>query len=225
MKMRGFMKRLLSLFAILGLFCSFITAQTLDLGDFDIKIEEEPSNEWTIAEGTFSEQTETVSENGQTFVYAPNQQGDQFVRLNLALELPLRPTQLKLGGTGTLSYGIFLTESFNLSAKASFAYTTTLGSNIFYFVPFTVCAQYQMLFKNFEVPVSIELGGAIESYIDRLIFGFVVKPEAGLFYRVTPDWSIGVYAGLYIMPQWYRDSTYNYTGIISDIGLSVRYHF
>ncbi len=220
------MKRLAALIAMFCLFIASISAQTLDLSDLDFEHLNEPGDTYTIFETEETVVTET-SETAESpdFVYKPNQQGDQFVRLNLALEMPFRPTQLKYGGTGTLSYGIFLTESFNLSAKASFAYTTTLGSNIFYFIPITVCAQYQMLIRNFEIPLSFEIGGAIESYIDRLFFGLVLKPEAGLFYRVSPDWSIGIYGGLYVLPQWYSDSKYNYTGVISDIGLSVRYHF
>lgn len=220
------MKRITALVAMFCLFITAITAQTLDLSDLDFEHLDEPGDSYTIfeTEETVETVTSETAENPD-FIYKPNQQGDQFVRLNVALEIPFRPKQLKIGGTGTLSYGIFLTENFNLSAKASFAYTTTLGSNIFYFIPVTVCAQYQMLFRNFEIPVSFEIGGAIESYIDRLYFGLVLKPEAGLFYRVSPDWSIGIYGGLYVLPQWYSDSKYNYTGVISDIGLSVRYHF
>lgn len=225
MKMRGFMKRLTAFLAVLCLFTTIITAQTLDLGELDFEIQDEPGDTYTIFETTEETVTTSEGDGSPEFVYKPNQQGDQFVRLNLALELPLAPQQLRLGGTGTLSYGIFLTENFNLSIKASFAYTTTIGGNIFFFIPFTACAQYQFLFKNFEVPVSIDIGGALESYIDRLYFGLVVKPEAGLFYRVSPDWSIGAYAGVFIMPQWYSEKKYNATGLISDIGLSVRYHF
>lgn len=216
------MKRITALLTLLGMFCTFAMAQTLDLGDLNFDIPDEPADEWVV----FSE--ESVSEDaeqGPDFIYKPNQQGDQFVRLNLALEAPVSPSQLRFGGTGTLSYGMFLTDNFNLSAKISFAYTTTIGSNIFYFIPFSLSAQYQFLVKNFEIPLSLDVGGAIESYIDRLYFGLVVKPEAGLFYRVSPDWSFGVYAGMFILPQWYSDKQYNKTGIISDIGLSVRYHF
>lgn len=220
------MKRITALVAMFCLFITAITAQTLDLSDLDFEHLDEPGDSYTIfeTEETVETVTSETAENPD-FIYKPNQQGDQFVRLNVALEIPFRPKQLKIGGTGTLSYGIFLTENFNLSAKASFAYTTTLGSNIFYFIPVTVCAQYQMLFRNFEIPVSFEIGGAIESYIDRLYFGLVLKPEAGLFYRVSPDWSIGIYGGLYVLPQWYSDKKHNYTGVIADIGLSVRYHF
>lgn len=218
------MKRFLSLLAILSMLCSFATAQTYDFEGIDFDLPDYTDNQddsWTIAEGTISDS----SDEAVDFQYKPNQPGDQFVRLNLALELPVKPAQLHLGGTGTLSYGIFLTDSFNLSAKLSFAYTTTIGDNFFYFIPFTLCAQYQILIKNFELPFSVEVGGAVQSYIDRLYFGLVAKPEVGLFYRVSPDWSIGGYAGAYIMPQWYSDDTFNYTGIIADIGLSVRYHF
>lgn len=218
------MKRITALIAVLSLTMTVLMAQTVDLNDLDFKTLDNPGDTYTIFETT-SEETITEESEEEGFVYAPNQKGDQFVRLNLALEVPVRPKQLSLGGTGTLSYGMFLSEDFSLSGKVSFAYSTTVGSNVFYFIPVTLCAQYQMMIRNLEIPLSIEIGGAIQSYIDRLYFGLVVKPEAGFFYRIAPDWSVGTYAGLYIMPQWYKDSANNYTGVISDIGLSVRYHF
>jgi hypothetical protein len=52
-----------------------------------------------------------------------------------------------------------------------------------------------------------------------------VKPEIGLYYRVSSDWSFGVLGGVYIMPQSFKDKKYNYVGIISDISVGVRYHF
>lgn len=213
------MKRIFSFLAVAMLLFTAVSAQTFnldELNDIDLGVSEESSVASDISEDKPAE---------TDFVYKPNQKGDQFVRLNLALEAPVQPEQLKFGGTGTLSYGMFVTDSINLSGKMSFAYTTTIGGNIFYFIPFTICAQYQLLYGNFEVPLSIEIGGALQSYIDRLYFGFVAKPEAGLFYRISPDWSVGAYAGMYIMPQWYSDPEYNYTGYISDIGLGVRYHF
>lgn len=221
------MKRLTVSAAVFCLFLMAIAAQTPGIDDFDFETLDEPGDTFTFFE---TEETTVVSESDDEtgnpdFVYKPNQQGDQFVRLNLALELPLAPKQLRFGGTGTLSYGMFLTENLNWSIKASFAYTTTIGGNVFYFIPLTFCAQYQLLFKNFEIPLSLDLGCALESYIDRLYFGLVLKPEAGFFYRISPDWSIGAYAGVFIMPQWYSDKQYNATGYISDIGLSVRYHF
>lgn len=221
MKMRGFMKRITAILALLCLFIVTLAAQTPGIDAFDFETLDEQGDSYTIFETT----SETTEETEPDFVYKPNQQGDQFVRLNLALELPLSPKQLHYGGTGTLSYGMFLTENINLSAKISFAYTTTIGDNIFYFIPFTLCAQYQILFKNFEIPLSLDIGCALENYIDRLYFGLVLKPEAGFFYRISPDWSIGAYTGVFIMPQWYSDKKYNATGYISDIGLSVRYHF
>ena len=46
-----------------------------------------------------------------------------------------------------------------------------------------------------------------------------------MYYRTSTEWSFGFLAGLYILPQWYKDKEYNYTGFITDISLGVRLHF
>ena len=77
---------------------------------------------------------------------------------------------------------------------------------------------------KFEIPLFLGLGGAIERHNSNFYFGMIIKPEIGLFYRINPDWSIGATAGASIMPQWYKNPEYNYTGYILDAGVSVRYH-
>jgi hypothetical protein len=76
-----------------------------------------------------------------------------------------------------------------------------------------------------EIPLYIGIGGAAQNYVDKSYFGLAIKPEVGFFYRFSSEWSFGALAGLYILPQWFRNSDYNYTGFITDISASVRYHF
>ncbi len=151
--------------------------------------------------GNVFAQTETENTE-EDFVYKMNQKGDQHIHLDLNI-----------------------TDSIMLGGEVGFAYNTTLGSNIFYAVPVLFKVTYQFTSKKLEIPVSLGIGGSFQNYVDRTYFGFTIKPEVGVFYRQSPDWSFGVHTGLFIMPQWYKNSENNYFGIIQDIGLAVRYHF
>ncbi|HZK20434.1 MAG TPA: hypothetical protein VFC68_06905 [Treponemataceae bacterium] len=162
-----------------------------------------------------------------TYVYKINQIGDQFIELGITIDVPIRPSasQLKTGGAGTIGYQRFIADSLAIGGNVSFAYSKTIGRNIFYFVPMMAKISYQFSTGKFEFPISLNIGGSFENYIGRSYFGLTIKPEIGAYWRYSSDWSFGLHSGVYIMPQWYKDSSDNYTGIITDIGLSVRYHF
>ncbi len=168
--------------------------------------------------------SDEIEENA--VVYEMNQKGDQFIALKLNLNIPYKPFEkLKVGGSGSLGYHHFIANDFTIGGNISFAYNQTLGSNVFYFVPFMVTATYQFEIGSWEIPVSFEVGGAIQNYINRTYFGLAIRPEIAGYYRFNQDWSFGLHTGVFVLPQWYSDPQYNYTGIIHDIGLSVRYHF
>jgi hypothetical protein len=166
-------------------------------------------------------------ESESDFVYRANQRGDQYIKINLMVDLPIKPDieHLMVGGTGTIGYMRFLDSFFALGADLSFGYNVTIGSNVFTFVPIMFKAKYQPVYKKFEFPLSLGVGAAFENYLNRTYFGLVVKPEVAAYYRIVPEWSFGIHYGIYFMPQWYSDPQYNYTGIIQDLGLSGRYHF
>ncbi len=175
----------------------------------------------------FAQTAQESSENEQDLiVYEMNQVGDQYIGFKLNLDIPYSPFRtLQVGGSGSLGYHRFITEEITLGGNISFNYNQTIGDNVFYFVPFMFSAGYQFEYNQFEFPVSLEIGGAIQSYLDRTYFGLAIRPEAGAYYRLNPDWSFGMTMGLYILPQWYSNPEYNYTGVIHEIGLAARYHF
>lgn len=159
------------------------------------------------------------------YVFRASQAGDQYAKINLALNLPNRPEQLNVGGSGTLGYHVFVTDNFNLGGDVGFNYLKTVGDNVFYFIPILFKAGYQFNTGKFEIPLYLGIGGSIQNYIDRTYFGLTLKPEVGIYYRTSSDFSFGILAGVYVMPQWYKNTSHNYTGVITDLSLSVRYHF
>ena len=133
--------------------------------------------------------------------YRMNEPGDQFINIGLMVTFPLnfggdfplyREGQLSTGGAGTIGYHRFLTSWFAVGLDVSFGYNPTIGENMFTYVPFVFCFTVQPTIKKFEFPITMGTGAAVESYLNRTYFpGLTLKPEAGIFYRVTPSWSFG----------------------------------
>ena len=173
-----------------------------------------------------SENTSTEADNIQSdVVYKTNQAGDQYMILKLSVDVPYRPfKKLIVGGSGTLGYQRFIVKGLTLGGDVSFAYSQTIGKNVFYFVPILFRAGWQFTAGKFEIPLSLGIGGSFENYIDRTYFGFTLHPDVAVFFRYNTSWSFGLHTGVFILPQWYKNTEHNYTGIIQDIGLTVRYH-
>lgn len=168
--------------------------------------------------------SETI-DNQEEFTYTVNQKGDQLIKINLVANLPIAPKKLNIGGSGYLGYSYFFTKSFAVGGTIGFGYSITEGSNMFLFVPILAQATYQFQFRKFEFPFTLGIGGSFENYLDTTYFGLTIKPEIGAYFRYSPEWSFGLFAGYEFMPQWSTNSSYNYLGMICDVGASVRYHF
>ncbi len=166
---------------------------------------------------------------------AMNVRGDKFIKIALAGSIPLNfggnsfkdgESQLEVGGTGSIGFYYFLNEYMALGADLGFGYQPTIGSNIFNYIPLTFAAMFQPTLAKFEFPITLSVGAAVENYLSETYFpGLFLKAEAGAFYRINPTWSLG-FTGTWVgMPQWFKNSDYNYFGCFLDVGLSMRYHF
>ena len=154
-----------------------------------------------------------------------NQKGDQTINIGLAADYALNPRKLGWGGSATLGYNRNLSSTLAVGASMDFNYFRTTGSNIYYMVPIMAKGIFQISFGRFEIPISVSVGGALESYLDKVYFGPIAKPEIGLFYRYSADWSLGITAGATVTPQIYKDTSQNRTGTAAYAGLTLRYHF
>lgn len=233
------MKKIITVFCILLLTGGFFFAQTTDepaTTDESVTVPPETETETAPAENTpeqevvpedntDTEASQEPSDFQEDFVYKMNQKGDQFINISLRLNVPLKPapTQLYVGGAGTIGYTRFINSVFALGGDISFAYSTTVGKNVFTYVPILFKVMYQPTIHQFEFPLTLGLGFAFENYNTDTYFGFVAKPEVGAFYRFSPSWSFGLSTGITLMPQVAKQDFY--MGVIFDTALTVRYHF
>ena len=210
------MKRFLPFICILALAVSPVLAQT----------EDSPEDDYEEETG---------------YVFTLNQSGDQNIRISLAVVLPLNFSdsfwdlfksgahQMSIGGTGTLGYHYFITSRLSVGADVGFGSAVTIGSNIFNYVPVVATVTYQPCIGKFEIPLTLGVGFAWETYANKNYFpGLVVKPEAGLHYRLTPSWSLGGDLSYVFMPQFmslYQEGAENFLGQFLNISLVARYYF
>ena len=167
------------------------------------------------------------------FAVSPYAAGDRNFAISMGLLFPTlfigseiqnNEHGIRLGGMGSLAFNYFLTPNIFVGGELAGTFLRTRGRNMLYIVPFGARIGYQFIFNRFEVPVSVLLGGAGQSYLGNGYFGPIVKPGASVFWRFNPDWSFGLNTKWWFVPQWPRNSL-NVYGNFLEITLSARYHF
>lgn len=138
-----------------------------------------------------------------------NHEGDQYLRVSLNLDIPIHPLNpfddghLNIGGMGTLGYNYFLTDSFSAGIEVGFGFNSTIGENILNYIPILLTGTWHPSLGRFEFPLTVGIGFAWETYNSYTYWpGLVIKPEAGVHYRIGDSWSIGVDVSYAFMPEF-----------------------
>ena len=174
--------------------------------------------------------------------YTPTlyQLGDQIFNINAGLFIPLwyrnpgdfstAPTNLSLGGTGSLEYGSFINPnmSLGLSLKGMFAYTPT--ERLLSMFPITGKLTYYLLDSYpFEFPLFVHAGLCISRLESETFYGPTIMPGAGAVWNMSSSWGFGLNATYWWVPMWYGPNDENASdsrfGNFLDISLSASYHF
>lgn len=185
-----------------------------------------------------SAQASDVVEEPAAFKYELNVKGDQYIRISLAPTFPMNfpdfPSlfvrnahQLGIGGLGTLGYHYFILKDMAVGFDVGFGFNVTIGSHVFNYVPVVGTFTYQPCFGKFEIPLTIGVGFAWETYANKNYFpGLFVKPEIGLHYRLDPSWSVGGEVSYVFMPQFLAlYGGENAFGHFMNLAISARYYF
>lgn len=208
------MKRFFSSIILIFLAATLISAQAIKFADKSaVKLADDDEED-----GDYYEMPE----------YKANGAGDQFIKISLMGIFPLNfDDKLKTGGAAEIGYHRFVSEYFALGFDVQFGYNPTIGSNMLTYVPMVLTGTFQPYIGNFEFPLTLGIGCALESYLNRNYFpGLILKGEGGFFYRVSENWSFGVESQYMYMPQWYsKHSEWNDYGLFLSAGLVARYHF
>lgn len=184
---------------------------------------------------------ESGSEHGNkvidgSIVFQPVRQGDKFMKIGLSLGVPLFNTSrnkfannphIYPGGTINVGFGYYVLNGFSLGGSLSFQFYPTLAKNLYFAVPITFDMAYTFAAGKWRFPLGMGIGGAFQSYNGNTAkyFGMIFRPEAGVYYQYSPEWSFGGGMSWNILPQWYRNTGHNRVGNILTVNFAARYHF
>ena len=129
-----------------------------------------------------------------------------------------------VGGTGSLAFSYFLNSNLFVGAELSGLFLGTKGGNMFYMIPIGARIGYQFIIKRFEIPLTFMIGGAPQLYLEENYFGLFIKAGASAYWRFNPEWSFGLNAFWWMVPQWPKEGP-NVLGNFVELTLSARYHF
>lgn len=175
----------------------------------------------------FSQAYDEEEEYDDGYVYEQNGAGDQFLKIDVGAIFPLNfGDKLYPGIAASAGYYYFLTNTIAVGGDAILGYNMTIGKKPLVTIPITFGALYQPYIGKFEFPLMINLGFATVTCQQMMYFpALSVKASAGVFYRWSESWSLGVSAHGYWIPLWYKNKEYNDNGLFSTVDLSIRYHF
>jgi hypothetical protein len=97
-----------------------------------------------------------------------------------------------------------------------------------YMIPFGLRVGYQFVVNRFEFPLSLMVGAAPQRKLEEGYFGPILKPGASAFWRFNADWSFGLNAAWWFVPQWPKPESgvrHSVYGNFLELTLSARYHF
>ena len=166
--------------------------------------------------------------------------GDQVFCINLGFSIPLfyveqrdgpLRTNMKLGGFGSLAYNYFFDAHWFIGGEVSGMFAGTVGKKMYYAVPMGVRGGYQFILDRFEFPLSVLLGVAPQSHNERSYFGIFAKLGGGAFFRLNSEWSFGLNANFWWVPEWTKilhegsSKRINIHGFFLETSLGARYHF
>jgi len=135
---------------------------------------------------------------------------------------------LSMGGTGTLAFNYFLNSHVFIGGELSGMFAPTIERNMLTMIPFGMRLGYQFLFRRFEFPVSVMVGGVNQMRLDQRYFGIIVKPSAAAFWRFNEDWSFGLNASWWFVPQRGDDTVGQRRAVFGNflaVTFTARYHF
>jgi hypothetical protein len=162
--------------------------------------------------------------------------GDKLFSISLGPQYPLFnydttekknvSPNLSLGGAASLEWSFFVLPNFALGGELGASFNFSKTGRALFIAPLTFKASYFFSSLPWEFPVSLGVGASIMTLSDLRHIDPFIKPEAGVYYRTSPDWSFGGTLSWWIIPQTYKDHPdQSRIANILDLSLKAIYHF
>jgi hypothetical protein len=180
------------------------------------------------------EETEPAIESDWSRFDVPSyESGDMMFGLGLGLTFPVLFTgnngaienKVNLGGNGFLAFDYFLHPNMAGGGELNFSFSSTIGENMLFLVPFGARFTYQIALHPIEIPITLAVGMVPQVYLDENYLGLYIKPSLGVYWRFNMDWSFGLNGSWLWLPQWTKNAAETVYGNFITLTIAARYHF
>ena len=162
--------------------------------------------------------------------------GQQSFAISLGLFIPLffmdfsghipDPTNLKLGGLGSLQWGVHLDNHWMVGAEVGGIFSKSLNESFMYMLAITAKGQYIIHAFPFEFPLFLGAGMDIVKYTAQSHIDFMLKPGFATMWKYNVNWGFGLNVAYWWVPQpWPQDSSKARMGNFLEVSLTAQYSF
>jgi hypothetical protein len=177
-------------------------------------------------------QEEEQEERQQFKVYSL---GQQTLALNAGLFIPLflqafdgdyAKTNLKLGGSISLQWGIHLDNNWMVGIEAGGMFSKSIQENVLYMLPITVKGSYIFHFFPFEFPLFLGTGLDVVKYQDQVHLNWILKPGFSTVWKYNITWGFGLNVVYWwVLQPWKTDPDKARMGNFLEVTLTAQYNF
>jgi hypothetical protein len=160
--------------------------------------------------------------------------GDQVLSISLGPFIPLfflapggitAPTNLALGGAGSISWMAYLTGAIRVGAEIGGMFAHGPNEATLLSLPILARAQYVLTFYPIEVPLSLGLGMNLVKYDTDFAVDLLIKPGASVLWIYDSKWSFGLNLAWWWDMQFATDPAQSRIGNFLEITASAQYHY
>jgi hypothetical protein len=162
--------------------------------------------------------------------------GQQSFSLSFGLFIPLffqefggpllDTTNLKLGGMGSLQWGVHLSNNWLVGAELAGSFNKSLRENFMYMLAITAKGEYIFHLFPFEFPVFLGLGMDVVKYKAQGHIDFILKPGFATMWKYNINWGFGLNVVYWWVPQpWPENPSMALMGNFLEVSLTAQYNF
>ncbi|MFP4385323.1 MAG: TP0733 family outer membrane beta-barrel protein [Spirochaetia bacterium] len=187
---------------------------------------------------TIQSQSENENENEDEMIIETYSLGDQVLTINLGPIIPLffqaldgsvEPTNLTLGGGGSIHWGSFVNNRWTIGLEAGGMFAFSPNNRTLFMLPVTGKLSYYLRSFPFEIPLSLGIGMNMTRLSGNFHVEPIVKPAVSVFWKYNAEWSFGANFVYWWIPQIYLinppPKDHSRFGNFLEVTLSALYHF
>ncbi len=127
--------------------------------------------------------------------------GQQSIQLSVGLFIPLffqsfsgtgYPTNLSLGASGSLQYGVHLGNRFMVGLEIGGSFNRSVLENYLLMMPIVARGSYIFYLFPIEIPVSMGLGMNLIKYESQSHIDLILRPGVSPMWKYNSSWSFGL---------------------------------